>query len=83
MWLKLCWGKDMDHEKMEYLRNTKQTSMSDCSQIAEKQEPMSAINRKWIDWSRRKSRTPFREGTPYREGFIKSFLVSREISNAF
>ena len=25
VWLKLCWGKDMDYEKMENLGNTKET----------------------------------------------------------
>ena len=29
--LKLCWGEDMDHEKMDNLGNTKQTSMSDAA----------------------------------------------------
>ena len=29
--LKLCWGQDMDHEKMENFGNNKQTSMSDAA----------------------------------------------------
>ena len=57
VWLKLCWGKDMDHEKMENLGNTK--SMSDAA----------GINGKWIDWSRRK---PFARSTSSEPG-IENF----------
>ena len=35
VWLKLCWGEDMDHEKMENHGNIKQTSMSDSMQLTE------------------------------------------------
>ena len=31
VWLKLCWGKDMDHEIMENFGNTKQNSMLDAA----------------------------------------------------
>ena len=31
VWLKLCWGKDIDHEKMDNFGNTKQTSMLDAA----------------------------------------------------
>ena len=46
VWLKLCWGKDMDHEKMENL----------CQMQPNRGKArINAINGKWIDWSRRKT----------------------------
>ena len=63
VWLKLCWGKDMDHEKMENLGNTKQPNKHPCQMQPNRGKArINAINGKRIEWPRRKpfvkSRSP-------------------------
>ena len=53
VWLQLCWGKDMDHEKILEIPN--ETSMSDCLMQPNRGKAINAINGKWIDWSSRKT----------------------------
>ena len=60
VWLKLCWRKDMDHEKMENLGNTKTHRCQ--MQPNRGKARINAINGIWIEWPRRKpfvkSRSP-------------------------
>ena len=41
--LKLCWGKDMDHEKIENLGNNKQTSTSDAAKLLKSKNQCNAM----------------------------------------
>ena len=65
VWLKLCWGKDLDHEKMENLGNTKECLM----QPNRRKARINAIDGKWIEWSRRKPFVKSRSPEPGIENF--------------